>query len=247
MRAVSLAAAADEASAGLHAVLGPVCALVLLWFVLGALMRAAAAVTHNGELRVLQTARRSVIRPDQLTDEAAALLVRAQRAVERVAGSEVHRRDLVDRLRNDRVLPLQVWEIAQALASYSRLLLSGPAQPTADRDDEAVDCRDGNLALALAGIEARLKALEIYADQAAEADRSLSEFEQMQRLAGDDGDVLDVLADTAAHELAVADLAGMAARARVVADTFSGALELARLAVLSDLPGDTICDARSRR
>ncbi|MEO3869546.1 hypothetical protein ABGB18_12005 [Nonomuraea sp. B12E4] len=57
----------------------------------------------------------------ELDERGRALLGRAQQAIDDILHSEVHRDDVLDKARNESVLPQQEWEIARALRAESRL------------------------------------------------------------------------------------------------------------------------------
>jgi hypothetical protein len=59
--------------------------------------------------------------PEDFDDEAARLMIRAQRSVRTVLGATVTRRGLLDELQNELVLPEQLWDIGQVLHEQSAL------------------------------------------------------------------------------------------------------------------------------
>lgn len=198
--------------------------------------RVLDAIGHNKHLSELDRARKGCVQPKDLTPEARTLLARAQRAKKVILTSTVHRQDLIDRQRNELSLPIQEWEIADALREYSRLVRNEPAKPKSEKVVELLDTRRRALDLSREGIERRVSALEAYAVQVAEADRQYVELQQIRQLTAGSDDVLDLLARTARDDLAVAEVEGMTHEAAVVAATFTTALETARQAAVIALP-----------
>ncbi|MDG4857070.1 hypothetical protein P8605_02665 [Streptomyces sp. T-3] len=211
----------------------PIAAVIVVVLAWG---RASFATSRNHKVRTLAEAKNRCVRAEQLTEEAQALLVRAQRAGKAVLESAVHRRDLIDKQRNELMLPAQEWEIAEALRDYSLLVRQEPAEPQGKKVAELLGTRRRALKASLEGIERRVTALEAYAAQVATADARYEEFRQIEQLAEGSSDVLDLLARTARDDLAVAEINGLAGEAAVVADTFTKALESAKQAAVEALP-----------
>lgn len=90
--------------------------------------------------------------------------------------------------------------------------------------------------MSLAGVERRVTALETYAGQVREADRQYKELRQIQKLSDASSDILDLLARTAADDLAMAEIEGLTGEAATFAASFSAALESARGAAVIALP-----------
>ncbi|MCX4657336.1 hypothetical protein OG249_36355 [Streptomyces microflavus] len=180
------------------------------------------------------------VRPTELGDDARTLLARAQQAKKAVLTSAVHRFDLIDRQRNEVSLPRQEWEIAEALREYTRLVKAEPANPRSGRVAALLDTRRRALRASLDGIARRVKALEAYAEQVAQADDRYRELQQIQALTDGSGDVLDFLARTVRDDFAVAEIEGMTGEAAAVADAFTMALESAKEAAVIALPTRTI-------
>ncbi|MDD9383112.1 hypothetical protein M8Z33_42000 [Streptomyces sp. ZAF1911] len=227
-------AGAAHASATLHWLAG-------LWPYAGAAAvllagaRAVQCVLHRRKLRSLDAATEHYVQGDHLTVPARVLLSRAQRAQSAVVSSVVHRLDLIDRQRNEIVLPVQVWEIASALREYSRLW-----DTTSDSSSGEVvalqAARRQTLRASRDGVEQRVAALEDYAEQVREADLRYQELQQIQRLTEGNGEAMELLARTAADALAVAEIEAMTAQAAVVEKTFTTALDRASAAAVIALP-----------
>ncbi|WP_073780556.1 hypothetical protein [Streptomyces sp. MJM1172] len=198
--------------------------------------RAAEAVNFNGKLGELRAARKRYVQPAELVDDAQTLLARTQQAKKTVLTSTVHRKGMIDRQRNELSLPVQEWEVAEALREYSRLVKREPAAPKSTKVTELLDTRRRALQLSLAGIERRVSALEAYAEQVTEADERYAELRQIQQLADGSNDVLELLARTARDDLAVAEIEGMTGEAAAVSASFTAALESAKEAAVIALP-----------
>ena len=189
--------------------------------------------------RQLAEVRSRYVLPTELNDDAQALLYRAQIAANAILRSTVHKRDLVDRQRNELVLPQQEFDIAATLRDYTRLLAQEPERPKSENVTHLVSTRRRALTASRDGIERRISALEGYAAQIAEADARYAELQQIQQLTAGSSDVLDLLARTARDDLAVAEIEGLTGEAAVVADAFTAALESAKLVAVTALPLST--------
>ncbi|MEU5425831.1 hypothetical protein AB0H73_09510 [Streptomyces olivoreticuli] len=204
----------------------------LLWSGGSVLYRKA----RQSELRRVLDARQHYVLPEDLEDDARKLLARAHNAIRSVSRSAMHREDLIDRLRNERLLPAQEWDIAAALRDYSRLVRQEPKKPTSEKITDLLAERRRRLKLSRNGITCRVLALEVYARMVAEADRQYAELQQVQQLADGDEEVRELLARTARDALAVAEIESMTSQAVAVAEAFSAALESAREAAVIALP-----------
>ncbi|MEV8098841.1 hypothetical protein [Kitasatospora sp. NPDC085879] len=174
--------------------------------------------------------------PGGLSDEAVELLYRAQRATARVLATAVHCDGLLDDQRNQVVLPAQVWELAQHLAEHSDLAGRQPEQAAGGRVVPLLKAHRAALAASLAGLERRVTVLEDYAEQAVLADRRYVELQQVEQLERSGAGVLDLLARTAADDLAVAEVEGMTVQAAVLAEAFTTALQQAKDAAVVAMP-----------
>ncbi|MEV6574840.1 hypothetical protein [Streptomyces sp. NPDC051577] len=208
---------------------------VLAWWPAAAgvvmLVAVARAIAEARQGRAIQ---RVVALPDQwvqpheLAPAADELLGRAQEAIGRVRNSTVHRRDLIDRDRNEALFPVQEWEIATALRDYSRLVSKGPKRPQSVEVTELIVSRRNPLEVGMTSTLRRVKALETFAAQAGEADARYEEMRQNQEVTGDRDEVLDFLARTVRDDLAIAEIDGLTGEAGVVAAGFARALEKAK-------------------
>ncbi|MFC8878708.1 hypothetical protein [Streptomyces ardesiacus] len=220
-------------------------ALTYAWPVgVGALVVVAAAyatdaAARNKSARRLAELKDRCVRPAELNDDARTLLARVQQAKKAVLTSAVHRFDLIDRQRNEVSLPRQEWEIAEALREYTRLVKAEPSNPKGNKVSALLDTRRRKLRAGLDGITRRVKALELYAEQVAQADDRYRELQQIQALTDGNDDVLNFLARTVRDDLAVAEIEGMTGEAAAVAASFTTALESAKEAAVIALPTRT--------
>lgn len=170
-----------------------------------------------------------------LDPDAKILLCRAQEAIEAVLESEVNKAGLLDDMDNALTLPTEEWEIAQALLSHSRMREEQRRLRESDltpmEKSRFAPQRDA-LRRSVAAVCERITALEEYAARAAAADAVYQRHQAAQRRlarhrrAQPDHDARigelekrnevydELLAHTAAHELAterIEELAGDAA------------------------------------
>ncbi|MFJ6437851.1 hypothetical protein [Streptomyces sp. NPDC091416] len=238
-----LSEALDEAGRGLftalHSGIERLWPLAVTALTIIVSLRVMETASYNSAVQELHEARVRYVRPAELTEDARTLLARAQQARRTVLGSSVHRRDLVDRQRNQTALPHQEWEIAEALREYSRLTKAEPDIPRSSQVAEVIDVRRQSLAASFRGIGRRVVALERYADQVRRADDRFQELQQIQQLTESSTDVLELLARTVRDDLAVAEIEGMSVQAAAVAAAFTAALESAKEAAAIALPAIT--------
>ncbi|MCX4826600.1 hypothetical protein OG883_43970 [Streptomyces sp. NBC_01142] len=164
----------------------------------------------------------------ELNSEAAELLARAARAATRVQRSSVQRLDPADKLHNDRRLDGQVWEVADALRTYSRVAGQGPTTAVSAVVAQAMEPRRKILRISLSSIGRRVEALENYAAQIAEAEERRRELRQLRQLTTGTEELLDLLAATARDELAVTEIAGMSEEVAKALELFNEALQSAQ-------------------
>ncbi|WP_433468766.1 hypothetical protein [Spirillospora sp. CA-128828] len=202
--------------------------LLLLGQVEAAVVLAAAsfagwvlgALRHVREPAAARLAREhhgSYLLPADFDRPAARLLVRAQRAVDAVLGSQSHGAGLLDDINNAVVLPLQEWAIAGALAEHTRLRRERLAQQPerlSPRVRALLDPQDRALELSVRSVTGRIEALEAYARRAGEADDAYHESRVLQALPEQNARYRDLLASTVGDEMAGAEIRGMAEDAR---------------------------------
>ncbi|MET9365813.1 hypothetical protein ABZX93_33560 [Streptomyces sp. NPDC006632] len=201
--------------------------------------KVAKGKAERRQVQRMKEARKQYVLDEDLSEEAGQLLARANLAVVSILRSSVHMADLLDRQRNEMMLPAQRWEIAETLRDYSRLVKAEPTKAEGEKLTALLDSRRRALTTSLDGIGRQVTALETYAAQVAEADRQYRELQQIQKLTAGSNEVLDLLARTARNDLAVAEIEGMTGEAAVVAATFTAALESAKEAAVIALPTRT--------
>ncbi|MFF9458150.1 hypothetical protein [Streptomyces flaveolus] len=194
---------------------------------------------HNRQLHLLAAAQQHLVHPTDLTADAQELLARAQLAMTAVLDSKVHREQWLDAQRNEVAFPRQEWAIAQDLQNYSRVARKDQRAPQETDNStvaELLTSRQRVLATSLHGIARRVAALEAYASTVAEADARYDEVREIERLKAGSDELLDLLARTAADDLAVAETDALTGEAAVVASMFTKALESAKQAAAAALP-----------
>ncbi|MEW1760363.1 hypothetical protein AB0393_28115 [Streptomyces cyaneofuscatus] len=172
----------------------------------------------------------------ELTPEAGELLARAERAAAWVKGSSVQRLDPADKEHHDRRLDGQVWEIAEELRAYSRVAVRVPTMALSEAVAQAMEPRHKALRISLSSIGRRVEALEHYATQITEAEQRRRELRQLRQLTTGDEELLDLLADTARDDLAVAEIAEMSGEVAKALELFNDALQAAQEAAAAALP-----------
>jgi hypothetical protein len=164
--------------------------------------------------------------PDDFDDEAGRLLGRAQRAVKTVLEATVTRRGLLDDVKNDLVLPEQLWDIAQVLREQTvlRARQHDVARGMATAELEAVlGPQRRALALSVEAIKRKIDLLDRYADRVRSADAALR-----AEAALEDGDrYIELLARTEpAGDTSVVQ--GFADEASALKDTLTRSINAAR-------------------
>ncbi|MFJ2568196.1 hypothetical protein ACIO02_35635 [Streptomyces sp. NPDC087568] len=144
---------------------------------------------------------------------------RVQDAVTTVLESEVNKAGLLDEVANAVTLPAQEWELAEALVELTRLArqVRSAARGTAasPRVLEVLEPQKRALRLSAEALERRIEALERYAEHTRAADRTYREWRAVQELEELGDDMRELLARTVRDELAVAEIDGLADRARI--------------------------------
>ncbi|KAB2342634.1 hypothetical protein [Actinomadura rudentiformis] len=178
--------------------------------------------------------------PADFDRPAAQLLLRAQRAIDAVLGSESHRAGLLDDVDNTVVLPRQEWEIAWALAEHTKLRRERRAQRPerlTPRVLALLEPQRRAMDLSVRAITDRIEALETYARRARDADDAYHEWQVVERLPEQNARYRDLLARTVGHDLArdeIERLAGDAQRAEtMLRDSVGTALQAGRALAVS--------------
>jgi hypothetical protein len=156
--------------------------------------------------RALRLRRDRYLTPEDLDEEARALLGRVQGAVEAVQESQVNREGLLDRIENAVTLPLQEWEIAQVLARQARLrdqqreILAAGAGPEVEA---AMRPLREKLELSVQAVTRRIEALERYAQRTRAADEAFRAQRHLDTLAELAAEYDELVAGSVREDLAV--------------------------------------------
>ncbi|GAA2169842.1 hypothetical protein [Actinomadura napierensis] len=175
----------------------------------------AGALRHLREPDAARAAREHhgrYLLPADFDRPATRLLIRAQRAVDAVLGSQSHGAGLLDAVGNTVVLPRQEWAIAATLAEHTRLRRERRAQQPerlSPRVRALLEPQDRALELSAQSVAVRIEALEAYARRAGEADDAYHESRVLQGLADQNARYRELLAGTVGDELAGAEIRGM--------------------------------------
>ncbi len=127
-------------------------------------------------LKAVRRQHKLYLLPEDFDDEAARLLRRTQRAVRTVLEATVTRRGLLDEMKNDLVLPEQLWDIAQVLREQTvlRARQRDVAGGMATAELEAVlGPQRRALKLSVDAIKRKVDLLDRYADRVRSADAAL--------------------------------------------------------------------------
>jgi hypothetical protein len=164
-----------------------------------------------------------VIFPADLDWDMRTLLARAQRAIDAILGSGIRAASLFDA--DEPALRRHEWDIACALRSFMQVR----ALPAADASlgemtAAVVDAQRRAFDAAVAATTKRISSLERYAGQVADADAALRDWQSSLRQAGLNDAYYDLVARTAADELAVAELGQLTDRAAMMARALTDSL-----------------------
>lgn len=164
--------------------------------------------------------------PEDFDEEAGRLLGRAQRAVKTVLEATVTRQGLLDDVKNDLVLPEQLWDIAQVLREQTvlRARQREVARGMATAELEAVlGPQRRALALSVEAIKRKVDLLDRYADRVRSADAAL----RAEAALGDGDRYIELLARTEpAGDTSVVQ--GFADEASALRDTLTRSINAAR-------------------
>lgn len=175
--------------------------------------------------------RDQVVGPLALDLSARQLLLRTQRAITYVLGSEVYVTDLHNTL-HESVLRQHEWEIAVALRDITELQVayaSTAAEP-GPMTTAVLDTHKRALTLAWNAMDSRVGALERYATQVSAADAARRDWRGALKASGLNDKYLDLVARTAADEHAIAEISSLTEQAATAEQTFRSSLEHATLA-----------------
>jgi hypothetical protein len=164
-----------------------------------------------------------VIYPTQLDHEGRRLLARAQNAVETILASDVRSAGLLEP--DEPALRRHEWDVACAARNLSQVR----ALPTADGRVGAMtaavaDAQRRALSLAEQSAADRVSALERYAEEVATADVAHNDWHEALQLSGLNDRYLDLVARTAADELAVVELGELTGQAAITVQVLKDSL-----------------------
>jgi hypothetical protein len=206
-------------------------AWVIAWITATA---AAVAVTRLADLRSLDQDSKLVIEPASLDGSSRQLLRRAQLAVDAILGSEVYAADLLGHAAGESALRRHEWEIAFTLreitalrAEFSANMLDASRGPMTDA---VLESHRRALAVAEEATASRVSAIERYAAQVRVTDAARLDRQSALKVAGLNDRYLDLLARTAADELAIAEITSLTEQVCAANEAFRENLHLASTA-----------------
>jgi hypothetical protein len=185
--------------------------------------RRPSALRHWRQQRDLNRQSDKIIFPLNLHRTDRLLLARAQNAVDTILSSRVRAAGLLEP--DEPALRRHEWEIACTSRELTRVRALPAADTTAGAMTAAVlDAQQRAFALAEEATISRIRALERYAEQVAAADDAHRDWREALRVGGLNDVYLDLVARTAADELAVAELDELTDRAAVTVHVLNSSL-----------------------
>ena len=171
---------------------------------------------------------------DKLDAGCIALLHRAQRAITTVLASDVYSDDLLGPNVNEKMLRIHEWEIALALREITELSatlehntkIGSPGPKTA----AVLNSHRRALTIAREATIARIKALERFTTQVTVADNAKLDLKRSMEVSNFNANYRDLVARTAADEIAIVEITGMTEQAAAAAQVFNDCLHEASLA-----------------
>ncbi len=165
----------------------------------------------------------SVVYPHQLDQDGRRLLARAQNAIHTILASDVRAAGLLEA--DEPALRRHEWDIACAARSLTEVRALPTAEGRVGAMTAAVaDAQHRALGLAEQSAADRVSALERYADEVATADVAHNDWHEALRLAGLNDRYLDLVARTAADELAVVELGELTGQAAMTVQVLKDSL-----------------------
>ncbi|MFC4906389.1 hypothetical protein [Actinomadura gamaensis] len=147
------------------------------------------------------------VTPDDLDEDARALLTRAQVAVDTVRESKVNQEGLLESAENAVILPREEWEIAHALARQSRLRADEPeAGDDFPEVERALRPLREKLDHSVSAVTRRVEALERYADRVRAADQALIAQRRVDDITGRAHEYDELVADTVRDDMALPEI-----------------------------------------
>ena len=198
------------------------------WLALaGAAGGAAAALgLRFSPVRELAESGDRVVCPYELDGPCRAILAKAQSAIETIVQSEVRAAGLLDA--EEPTLRRHEWEIATALRRVTGLRAIHAAQrPAGSMTERVLQAQQRALDVAQEATAARAAALARFAAQVASADAAYRDWRDALELSGLNDRYLDLVAATAADEIAIAELTDLTDRATITASALQDSLHAA--------------------
>lgn len=190
---------------------------------------AAALGLRYSPVRELAENVESVVYPHDLDGTCRTILARAQSAIETILRSQVRAAGLVEA--DEPTLRRHEWEIATALRRMADLRAVHASQrPAGSRTVSVLEAQGRALDVAQEATEARVAALQRFAACVAAADAAYRDWREALQLSDLNSRYLDLVAATAADEIAVAELADLTDRAAISSAALQDSLRAANLA-----------------
>ena len=219
--------------------------LTIMAGVLGVLIFAGTAkgmAVESKERAAVREHHGKYLLPTDWDDEATILMLRAQAAVKAVKKSEVNKRGLLDAVKNDVVLPEQLWDIGRVLQQQSALR-KRQAEITKGLESKELDAVLGPqrqaLRISATAMEEKVAKLEQYADQVREADAVLRTETVLTDAIQDSDRYVELLASTeaAADGALIEELSRETAEVRsTLSRSLAAALEAGQALALPSRP-----------
>jgi hypothetical protein len=198
------------------------------WLALAGVAGGAAAVLglRLSPVRELAESSDRVVCPYELDGPCRSILAKAQWAIETVLRSEVRAAGLLEA--DEPTLRRHEWEIATALRRVTGLRAIHAAQrPAGSMTVSVLQSQQRALDVAQEATAARTAALERFAAQVASADAAYRDWRDALELSGLNDRYLDLVAATAADEIAIAELTDLTDRAAITSSALQDSLHAA--------------------
>jgi hypothetical protein len=166
-----------------------------------------------------------VVYPQDLHEDDRMILARVQLAVETILSSEVRAEGLVEA--DEPVLRRHEWDVAAALREITQGRRLGAVRPVGEMTAAVLESQQRAIALAAEATSGRVAALERFAEQVTVADDARRDWREALELSGLNDRYLDLVARTAADQLAIAEIDDLTERAAVAARALQASLQAA--------------------
>jgi hypothetical protein len=173
------------------------------------------------------------IQPSNLDASCLRLLVRAQQAIGVILGSKVHADSQLGHAAGEKALREHEWQIAAALLKSTRLsakFASNAADAPGPMTAAVLESHKRALTVAQDATTSRVTALERCAAQAEAADAAQRDWRGALKASELNDQYRDLVARTAADELAIAEITGLTEQAAAAEQVFRDSLHEAVLA-----------------